>query len=43
MSDGGIVEIGRPDEVMVRPQNPRTRAFLARFHSSARALTGAGS
>jgi polar amino acid transport system ATP-binding protein len=40
MSDGGIVEIGRPDEVMVRPQNPRTRAFLARFHSSARALAG---
>jgi len=41
MSDGGIVEIGRPEEVMVRPQNPRTRAFLARFHSSARALAGA--
>jgi polar amino acid transport system ATP-binding protein len=33
MSDGVIVEIGPPGEVLVRPQNPRTRAFLARFHS----------
>jgi polar amino acid transport system ATP-binding protein len=33
MSEGVIVEIGPPDEVMVRPQNPRTQAFLARFHS----------
>ena len=41
ISDGGIVEIGRPDEVIIRPQNPRTRAFLARFHRSARALAGA--
>jgi polar amino acid transport system ATP-binding protein len=33
MSDGAIVEIGPPGDVLVRPQNPRTRAFLARFHS----------
>jgi polar amino acid transport system ATP-binding protein len=38
MSEGVIVEIGRPEEVLLRPQNPRTQAFLARFHSSARAL-----
>jgi polar amino acid transport system ATP-binding protein len=33
MSDGVIVEIGPPAEVLARPQNPRTQAFLARFHS----------
>jgi polar amino acid transport system ATP-binding protein len=33
MSDGVIVEIGPPQDVLVRPHNPRTRAFLARFHS----------
>ena len=33
MSDGVIVEVGPPGDVLVRPQNPRTRAFLARFHS----------
>jgi polar amino acid transport system ATP-binding protein len=33
--DGGvIVEIGPPSEVLERPQNPRTQAFLARFHRS---------
>ena len=32
MSDGVIVEIGPPDQVLANPQNPRTRAFLARFH-----------
>src|SRR5579864_284640 len=32
MSDGVIVEIGPPDLVLADPQNPRTRAFLARFH-----------
>jgi glutamine transport system ATP-binding protein len=33
MSEGVIVETGPPGEVMVRPQNERTKAFLARFHS----------
>jgi polar amino acid transport system ATP-binding protein len=33
MSEGVIVETGAPGEVMVRPQNERTKAFLARFHS----------
>jgi polar amino acid transport system ATP-binding protein len=43
MSDGVIVEKGSPVEVMVRPQNPRTQAFLARFHSFTRTFAGAGS
>jgi polar amino acid transport system ATP-binding protein len=43
MSEGVIVEIGPPGEVMVRPRNPRTQAFLARFHSFARTFAGAGS
>jgi polar amino acid transport system ATP-binding protein len=33
MSDGQIVEMGPPAEVLERPANPRTRAFLERFHS----------
>jgi ABC-type polar amino acid transport system ATPase subunit len=33
MSEGVVVETGPPAEVMARPQNPRTQAFLARFHS----------
>jgi len=32
MSDGVIVESGPPAEVLVHPQNPRTQAFLSRFH-----------
>jgi polar amino acid transport system ATP-binding protein len=37
--DGGIiVEAGPPTEVLERPQNPRTQAFLARFHRSRAAL-----
>jgi polar amino acid transport system ATP-binding protein len=32
MSDGVIVEIGPPSQVLERPENPRTRNFLARFH-----------
>jgi polar amino acid transport system ATP-binding protein len=32
ISDGAIVEIGPPAAVLDNPQNPRTRAFLARFH-----------
>ena len=43
MSDGVIVETGPPTDVMVRPQNPRTKAFLARFHSFTRTFPGAGS
>ena len=34
MDDGQIVEQGTADEVLGRPRNPRTRAFLARFHST---------
>jgi len=33
MSDGQIVEMGPPAQVLERPENPRTRAFLERFHS----------
>jgi polar amino acid transport system ATP-binding protein len=43
MSDGVIVESGPPAEVMVRPQNQRTQAFLARFHSFTRTFAGARS
>jgi len=43
MSDGAIVEMGPPSEVMVRPQNSRTQAFLARFHSFTRTFAGVGS
>jgi len=32
MSDGVIVEIGLPGQILEHPQNPRTRGFLARFH-----------
>jgi len=41
MSDGVIVEIGPPSEVLARPHNPRTRAFLARFHSFMGSYQGA--
>jgi polar amino acid transport system ATP-binding protein len=34
MSDGVIVELGPPAAVLERPDNPRTRNFLARFHRS---------
>ena len=43
MSDGVIVEMGPPAEVLIRPQNPRTQTFLARFHSFTRTFAGAGS
>jgi polar amino acid transport system ATP-binding protein len=43
MSDGAIVEMGPPSEVMVRPQNSRTQAFLARFHSFTRTFAAVGS
>ena len=32
MSDGVIVEMGPPAQVLEHPENPRTRNFLARFH-----------
>ena len=32
MDAGAIAEHGPADEVLVRPANPRTRAFLTRFH-----------
>ena len=31
MADGVIVEEGSPKDIMVDPQNPRTREFLSRF------------
>ncbi len=34
MSDGVIAEHGTPEEVLTRPQNPRTQAFLSRFRLS---------
>jgi polar amino acid transport system ATP-binding protein len=43
MSEGAIVEMGPPSEVMVRPQNSRTQAFLARFHSFTRTFAAVGS
>lgn len=33
MDDGVVVEQGKPDEVLVNPQHPRTCAFLSRFIS----------
>jgi polar amino acid transport system ATP-binding protein len=34
MDAGQMVEAGSAEEVLVRPQNPRTQSFLARFHST---------
>jgi polar amino acid transport system ATP-binding protein len=34
MDAGQVVEEGTADEVLVRPRNPRTQSFLARFHST---------
>lgn len=34
MSDGVIVEHGAPDDVLLRPSNPRTQTFLSRFRLS---------
>jgi polar amino acid transport system ATP-binding protein len=31
MDGGVVVEQGRPEDILVAPQHPRTRAFLARF------------
>ena len=33
MSDGVMAEIGPPSQVLEKPVNERTKAFLARFHS----------
>ena len=41
MSDGVIAEIGPPAQVLERPENPRTRAFLARFHQFMGSFPGA--
>jgi polar amino acid transport system ATP-binding protein len=30
MDEGRIVEIGKPDEVLNNPKNPRTQTFLSR-------------
>jgi polar amino acid transport system ATP-binding protein len=40
ISDGVIVEIGSPADVLERPENPRTRNFLARFHRSLASTPG---
>jgi polar amino acid transport system ATP-binding protein len=31
MDDGKVVEQGKPEDVLVNPQHPRTRSFLSRF------------
>ena len=41
MDAGTIAEHGPAEEVLVRPANPRTRAFLSRFHHAG-ALRSAG-
>jgi len=41
MDGGTIAEHGPADDVLVRPANPRTRAFLSRFHHAS-ALRSAG-
>jgi polar amino acid transport system ATP-binding protein len=41
MDTGAIAEHGPADEVLERPANPRTRAFLSRFHHAG-ALRPAG-
>jgi polar amino acid transport system ATP-binding protein len=40
MSEGVVVETGPPAELMARPQNPRTQAFLARFHTHRNSFQG---
>ena len=41
MDAGAIAEHGPAEEILVRPANPRTRAFLSRFHHAG-ALRSAG-
>ena len=40
MDQGQIVEAGKAAEVMANPRNPRTLAFLARYHRDAEASRG---
>jgi polar amino acid transport system ATP-binding protein len=42
MEDGGFVEIGRPEDVIDRPRDERTRRFLARFLGAAHVHPGTG-
>jgi len=42
ISGGVIVEKGPPGQVLEHPENPRTRAFLARFHRFIRSYSAAG-
>ena len=42
MEDGTFVEIGRPEEVIDRPRDDRTRQFLARFLGAAHVHPGTG-
>jgi polar amino acid transport system ATP-binding protein len=42
MSDGVIVESGPPTQLLEHPQNPRTCAFLARFHRFMGGFSGPG-
>jgi polar amino acid transport system ATP-binding protein len=42
MDGGQVAEHGPAAEVLVRPSNPRTRAFLSRFHGTAAAVRAAG-
>jgi polar amino acid transport system ATP-binding protein len=42
MDDGQIAEHGPAAEVLGRPTNPRTQAFLSRFHGPAAAVRAAG-
>ena len=42
MDGGQVVEHGPAAEVLVRPSNPRTRAFLSRFHGTTAAVRAAG-
>ena len=41
MDMGAIAEHGRADDVLGRPANPRTRAFLSRFHDGRSPVTPA--
>jgi len=42
MDGGQVAEHGPATEVLVRPSNPRTRAFLSRFHGTTAAVRAAG-
>ena len=42
MDGGQVAEHGPAAEVLVRPSNPRTRAFLSRFHGTTAAVRAAG-